>query len=70
VTNKSADTLTVTRAQESTSASNKNTSGSTYSLVLGIMAKMITDIAATMGGGTPTAAPTSLARSAATSSFM
>jgi hypothetical protein len=40
-----ADTLTITRAQESTAATNKNTAGKTYSLVLGITAKMITDIA-------------------------
>ena len=44
VTNISGDTITITRAQESTSASNKNTGGKTYSLVLGITAKMISDI--------------------------
>jgi len=44
VTNISTDTLTITRAQESTSASTKNTAGKTYSLVLGITAKMISDI--------------------------
>jgi hypothetical protein len=43
VTNVSGNTLTVTRAQESTSASTKNGAG-TYSIMLGITAKMITDI--------------------------
>ena len=50
VTNVSTDTLTVTRAQESTSASTKNTAAKTYSLVLGITAKMISDISASLGG--------------------
>lgn len=53
VTNISTDTLTITRAQESTSASSKNTGGKTYSLVLGITAKMITDIGAALPSGTP-----------------
>lgn len=53
VTNVSTDTLTITRAQESTIASSKNTAGKTYSLVLGITAKMITDIAAQTGNGIP-----------------
>lgn len=53
VTGISADTITVTRAQESTSATNKNTAGKTYSLVLGITAKMIADIAAQTGNGVP-----------------
>src|ERR1700722_2275146 len=44
VTAISTDTLTVTRAQESTSASSKNTAGKTYKMLLGITAKMITDI--------------------------
>jgi hypothetical protein len=44
VTNVSGNTLTVTRAQEGTSASTKNTAGKTYLLMLGITAKMITDI--------------------------
>lgn len=44
VTNVSGNTLTVTRAQEGTSASTKNTAGKTYQLMLGITAKMITDI--------------------------
>jgi len=38
------NTLTVTRAQESTSASTKNTSGKVYKMLLGVTAKMITDI--------------------------
>jgi hypothetical protein len=53
VTNVSTDTLTITRGQESTSASNKNTGGKTYNLVLGITAKMITDLAAQTGNGVP-----------------
>jgi hypothetical protein len=46
------DTLTITRAQESTSATNKNTVNKTYSLILGITAKMITDIGALIPSGT------------------
>lgn len=38
------DTLTVTRAQEGTSASSKNTLGKTYKMVLALTAKMISDI--------------------------
>jgi hypothetical protein len=53
VTNVTGDTLTITRAQEGTTASNKNTAGKTYSLVLGITAKMISDIAAALPSGTP-----------------
>lgn len=53
VTNVSTDTLTITRAQESTSAANHNTGGKTYSLVLGITAKMISDLAAQTGNGVP-----------------
>lgn len=52
VTGVATDTLTITRAQESTSASTKNTGGKTYSLVLGITAKMITDIGAAIPSGT------------------
>jgi hypothetical protein len=48
VTNISGDTITITRAQEGTSATNHNTGGKTYSLVLGITAKMIADIAAAL----------------------
>jgi hypothetical protein len=47
-----SDTITITRGQESTSATNKNTAGKTYSLVLGITAKMISDIAAALPTGT------------------
>ena len=43
-TAKSTDTLTVTRAQEGTGASTKNTGGATYKMILGVTAKMITDI--------------------------
>jgi hypothetical protein len=47
VTGKSSDTLTVTRAQESTSASTKNTAGKTYKMIAGLTAKTInTDIPA------------------------
>lgn len=52
VTNIASDTLTITRAQEGTSATNKNTGGKTYSLVLAITAKMISDIAAALPTGT------------------
>lgn len=44
VTAKVSDTLTVARAQESTSDSAKNTGGSTYRMILSPTAKMITDI--------------------------
>lgn len=47
VTAKSTDTLTVTRAQESTSASTKNTSAKTYKMVLAVTKKMIDDLQAT-----------------------
>lgn len=43
-TGKSTDTLTVTRAQESTSAATHNTGGKVYHMTLGITAKMIADI--------------------------
>jgi hypothetical protein len=44
VTGVSGNTLTIERAQEGTAASSKNTNGHTYTLILGITAKMITDI--------------------------
>jgi hypothetical protein len=44
VTNVSGNTLTITRAQEGTAASTKNTANKTYKIMLGITAKMITDI--------------------------
>jgi hypothetical protein len=48
VTNISTDTLTITRGAESATgggaASTKNTAGHVYKLILGITAKMITDI--------------------------
>lgn len=53
VTNVVTDTLTITRGQESTSAANHNTTAKTYSLVLGITAKMITDLSAQTGNGVP-----------------
>jgi len=47
VTIVSTDTLTVTRAQESTSASTKNTAGKTYKMIAGLTAKVMnTDLAA------------------------
>jgi hypothetical protein len=44
VTARSSDTLTITRGQEWTSPSTKNTGGSTYKMILGLTSKMITDI--------------------------
>ena len=44
VTAKTTDTFTITRAQESTVASNHNTGGKTYSFALLLTAKMISDI--------------------------
>jgi hypothetical protein len=44
VSGRTSDTLTVTRAQEGTTASTKNTSGKTYLMVLGITKKVIDDI--------------------------
>jgi hypothetical protein len=44
VTGISGNTLTVTRAQEGTVASTKNTANKTYKIILGMTAKMITDI--------------------------
>lgn len=44
VTARSTDTLTVTRAQEGTSASAKNTSLAQYLMVLGVTAKVLSDI--------------------------
>ena len=43
-TAKSTDTLTVTRAQESTTAQTKNTGSATYKMALAVTAKTITDI--------------------------
>jgi len=53
VTNVTADTITITRGQESTTAANHNTGGKTYSLVLGITAAMIAAIALQTGNGIP-----------------
>lgn len=44
LTAKSTDTLTVTRNQESSGASTKNTGGSTYKMALALTSKMIDDI--------------------------
>ncbi|MEO8273488.1 MAG: hypothetical protein ABI620_05445 [Chloroflexota bacterium] len=43
----STDTLTITRAQEGTSAANHNTGGKTYKLIAGPTAKFVTDIGST-----------------------
>jgi hypothetical protein len=48
VTGVSGNTLTITRAQESTGASTKNTAGKVYKMMLGITAKMVTDIGANL----------------------
>lgn len=44
VTTRSTDTLTVTRAQEGTSATTKNTSGKTYKMALSVTKKTIEDL--------------------------
>ena len=44
VTARSTDTLTVTRAQESTAASTKNTGSATYKMILALTKKMVDDI--------------------------
>lgn len=44
VTNRVTDTLTVTRAQEGTSATTKNTGSKTYKMALAVTKKMIDDI--------------------------
>jgi len=49
----SSDTITIGRGQEGTSAANHNTVAKIYSLVLGISAKIITDLAAQTGNGIP-----------------
>jgi hypothetical protein len=45
VTARSTDTLTITRAQEGTAATNKNTGGKTYKMILAFTKKMRDDIA-------------------------
>jgi len=50
VTARSTDTLTVTRGQELTTASNKNTAGKTYKMVLAITKKTIDDITTALAG--------------------
>jgi len=44
VTDRISDTLSITRAQEDTTASTKNTSGKIYKIILGPTSKTITDI--------------------------
>lgn len=50
VTAISGDTLTITRAQESTTATAKNANTKVYKMILSITAKMINDINAGLGG--------------------
>jgi len=45
-TSRTTDTLTVTRAQESTSATTKNTGGATYKMIAGFTEKTYSEIAA------------------------
>jgi len=49
----SGDTLTVTRAQESTTATQKQNATKIYKMMLGLTAKMISDLAAQDGNGVP-----------------
>lgn len=49
VTARSTDTLTVTRAQEGTSASTKNTAGKTYRMILAFTKKMLDDMVTDIG---------------------
>lgn len=55
VTARATDTLTVTRGQESITATNKNTAGKTYKMLLGVTAKMITDIQTKLDSNSVTA---------------
>ena len=50
-TARSGDTLTITRAQESTTATDKNLAGKSYGMIHGPTAKMIADINAGLQGG-------------------
>lgn len=59
VTNVSTDTLTITRAQESTAASAKNTAGKTYSFIAGPTKKTIDDIETDLAAKADAAATTS-----------
>jgi len=52
VTAKATDTLTITRAQESTTASTKNTSGKTYTMLAGLTAKVINEDVVSRSGDT------------------
>lgn len=51
-TAKSGDSLTVTRAQEGTTATQKQNANKIYKLMLGVTAKMISDISGLVSGGT------------------
>ena len=54
VTAKATDTLTITRAQEGTTASTKNTAGKTYTLLAGLTAKVINQDVVSRSGDTLT----------------
>lgn len=56
-TGRSSNTLTLTRAQEGTTAKNFNTSGHTYKAALVLTSKMITDIDTALTGKAPLASP-------------
>jgi len=53
VTARSADTLTVTRAQEGTAAADHNTSGKTYKLLAGLTAGMFSEVGTDLAGKQP-----------------
>ncbi len=53
VTARSGDVMTITRAQEGTSASAHNTAGKTYKIALAITEKMIADIRAALNAIAP-----------------
>lgn len=57
-TARSTDTLTVTRAQEGTDASTKNTGGKVYKMILGITKKMIDDLRVSVTSVASSATPT------------
>lgn len=55
VTAKSSDTLTITRAQEGTTAVAHNTNGKNYKMILAMTKKMMDDIESLVGASTVTA---------------
>lgn len=66
----STDTLTVTRAQESTSASTKNTGSKTYKMIAGLTAKVINNLAFSDISGTTTLAQQSFNYGKATAAML